>query len=80
MKAVPLREAKANLSAVVRAAENGEATILTKNGSPAAMVVPMAEARKLYPEEKPNFGKWLLSIPHEIPYERDETPVREAEF
>jgi len=80
MKTVPLREAKASLSAVVRAAEKGEATILTKHGEPAAMVIPMSVARRLYPEKKPNFAQWLLSIPHEIPYERDQTPVREVEF
>jgi antitoxin Phd len=80
MKTMQLREAKASLSAVVQAAQDGEPTILTKHGEPAAMVVPIAVARKLYPEKKPNFAKWLLSIPHEIPYERDQTPVREVEF
>lgn len=80
MKKAALREAKATLSAIVQAAQNGEPTILTKHGEPAAMVVPIAVARKLYPEKKRNFADWLLSIPHEIPYERDETPVGEVEF
>jgi prevent-host-death family protein len=44
VKALPLREAKASLSAVVAAAERGEATTITKNGRPAAVVVPVEQA------------------------------------
>ena len=43
MKTMQLREAKAKFSALVEAAENGETTIVTKNGRPAAMVVPVEE-------------------------------------
>jgi len=82
MKAMQLREAKAKFSAIVQAAENGESTVVTKNGRPAAMIVPVAksqrgEARK---KKRKNFGELLLSIPHPIPWERDRTPVREVEF
>jgi prevent-host-death family protein len=80
MRQVQLRAAKAQFSALVEAAENGEATLVTKHGRPAAMVVPMADARRLYPDDKPSFAELLLSIPHEIPFERDRTPLRKVEF
>jgi prevent-host-death family protein len=80
MRTVQLRDAKAQLSALVEAAENGEATLVTKHGRPAAMVVPIADARKLYPEKKPSFAELLLSIPHEIPFGRDRAPLRKVEF
>lgn len=34
MKTMQLREAKASLSALVEAAENGEPTVITKHGKP----------------------------------------------
>ena len=80
MKTVALREAKAQLSALVEAAENGEATTLTKHGRPAAMLVPIETGRRLFPDNKPSFADLLLSIPGEIPWERDQTPVREVDF
>jgi len=46
MKTMQLREAKAKLSALVAAAENGESTVVTKNGRPAAMVVPFDKTRR----------------------------------
>ena len=82
MKTLQLREAKAKLSALVEAAENGEATIVTKNGRPAAMLVPIEEGRRLHPEKRKsrNFAQLLMSIPHPIPWERDRTPSRDIEF
>ena len=80
MKTLQLRDAKARLSALVDAAERGEPTTITRHGKPAAMVVPVEAARKIYPEKKASFADWLLSIPHEIPFERDQTPPRKVEF
>ncbi|HEX9903690.1 MAG TPA: type II toxin-antitoxin system Phd/YefM family antitoxin [Propylenella sp.] len=80
MKTVQLREAKARLSALVEAAVSGEPTTITRHGKPAAMLVPLSAARKIYPQGKPSFADWLLSIPHEIPFERDQTPPRKVEF
>jgi prevent-host-death family protein len=80
MKTLQLREAKAQFSALVDAAEKGEATIVTKHGRPAAMVVPIEAARKLYPENKPGFAELLMAIPHEISFDRDDTPPREVAF
>ncbi len=80
MNSVQLRDAKARLSELVEAAEKGDPTVVTKHGRPAAMLVPMDQARKLYPEKKPSFAELLLSIPGEIPFERDQTPLRVVEF
>ena len=80
MRTVQLREAKATLSALVQAAESGETTILTKHGRPVAKLVPFDEARQQAPEKKVTFAEWLMSIPADIPFERDQTPVRVVEF
>ena len=80
MKTLRLRDAKASLSAVVEAAERGEATTITKHGRPAAVVVPLADARRLYPVDKPSFAEMLLSIPEDLDTERDSTPLREADL
>jgi antitoxin Phd len=80
VQTVQLREAKARLSALVKAAEAGESTVLTKNGRPVAKLVPIDEAPQPVPEKKMNFAEWLMSIPADIPIERDQTPVRVVEF
>lgn len=80
MKTLALREAKATLSAVVEAAERGEATTITKNGRPAAVVVPLADADRLYPADRPSFAELLLSIPEDIEFERDMSPMREVDL
>ena len=78
MRTLQLREAKASLSAVVEAAERGEATTITKYGRPAAVVVPVEEAKRLYPTELPSFAALLMGIPHAVEIERDTLPLREA--
>ena len=80
MNTVQLRQAKAKLSELVEAAEQGMPTVVTKRGRPVAMIVPIDQARTLYPEKKPSFAEVLLSIPGEIPFERDQTPLRVVEF
>jgi prevent-host-death family protein len=71
-----LREAKATLSAVVEAAEQGEATTITKHGRPAAVVVPVEDAQRLYSGKRSSFTDLLLSIPEDLETERDTTPMR----
>jgi prevent-host-death family protein len=80
MKTLGLREAKATLSAVVEAAERGEATTITKNGRPAAVVVPLKDARRLYPIDRPSFAELLRQIPCAIEVERDQTPLRQIDL
>ncbi|MBZ9920948.1 MULTISPECIES: type II toxin-antitoxin system Phd/YefM family antitoxin [unclassified Mesorhizobium] len=50
MRTMRLREAKTKFSEVIDAAENGQPTVIIKNGKPAAAIVPINDARKLYPE------------------------------
>lgn len=80
MKTVHLRDAKARFSALVEAAERGEATIVTKHGRPAAAVVPAADAKRLYSEERPSFATLLASIPEEIELERSTDAARDVEL
>jgi antitoxin Phd len=80
MRSLPLRQAKASLSAVIEAAERGEPTTITKHGRPAAVVVPVEHARRLYPSERPSFVELLRAIPEAIDFERDQSPFREIDL
>lgn len=80
MNVLRLRDAKASLSAVVEAAERGEATTITKHGRPAAVVVSVEAARRLYADARPDFADLLLAIPHPIDIERDQSPLRDADL
>ena len=80
MRTVQLRDAKARLSALVEAAEKGEASVITKHGRPAAMLVPMAMAERLIAAEGPSLAEMLLSIPAGFEVERDPTPLRAADL
>ena len=80
MKTLRLRDAKASLSAVIEAAERGEATTITKHGRPAAVVVPVEAAKRLYPTDRPSFAALLMQIPHPVDIERDPSPTREADL
>ena len=82
MKTMQVREAKAGFSALVEAAERGEPTTITKHGRPAAMVVPIKDGKKLYPEPKPNqnFIEFLMTFPGGIEFERDDVPMRDVDL
>jgi len=80
MDSVQIRDAKAKFSALVEAAERGQPTTITRHGRPAAVVVPVEDARRLYPENRPSLVDLLLSFPGDIEFERDETPLREVDL
>ena len=80
MKTMQVREAKAGFSALVEAAENGEPTVITKHGKPSAMIVPIDEGRKLYPNDQRSFVDHLLSFPGGIEFERNESPSRDIDL
>jgi len=80
MRSVQLRQAKASLSAVVDAAERGEATTITRRGKPAAVVIPVSDARKLYPTNRPSLISLLMQIPEPIDVERDQAPMRDIDL
>ena len=68
MKTFGIREAKARLSALARAAAAGEATVLTDYGKPIALIVPLdaspgQENGKSNPAQ---FRQALLALPHDL--------------
>lgn len=80
MREVQLREAKAQLSAVIDAAEKGEGSIITRHGKPAAVVIGIEEWRRL--SNLPSFGQLLMMSPLEegdLP-PRDATPMRDLDL
>ncbi|MFC3326252.1 type II toxin-antitoxin system Phd/YefM family antitoxin [Mesorhizobium cantuariense] len=81
MKTIELRQAKAVFSAIVEAAGNGEPTIITRDGKPTAMVVPVDERRRFYPQDsQKNLADILLQYPGGIEFERNDSPSRDVEF
>ena len=80
MKTVQVRAAKANFSALVEAAAHGRPTTITRHGRPAAVLVSVEDARRLYPDDQPSFVDLLLSFPGGLDIERDRTPVREIDL
>jgi prevent-host-death family protein len=80
MKSVQVREAKATLSALIEAAEHGRPTTITKHGKAAAVIVPVDQANKLYPQDQPNFGAFLLTFPGGVDFERRTDPMRDVDL
>lgn len=80
MQSIQIRDAKAKFSALIEAAEHGRPTMITRHGRPAAVVVPVEDARRLYPENRPSFTDLLLSFPGGIGFDRDHTPLREVDL
>ncbi len=80
MREIQLREAKANLSAVVDEAVDGRGAIITRHGRPAAVVLGYADWQRL--ATVPSFADLLLSAPLEaddLP-PRDTSPAREFDL
>jgi antitoxin Phd len=61
MREIGLREAKATLSAVIDSVEDGETTVITRHGKPVAVVIGLAEWRRL--AKAPSFGELLARSP-----------------
>jgi antitoxin Phd len=80
VRTLRLRDAKASFSAVIEAAERGEATTITKHGRPAAVVVPTEEAKRLYPTDRPSFAALLMGIPQPVETGGDSSPLRDADL
>ncbi len=80
MHEVQLRDAKAGLSALVEKAANGEAAVITRRGTPRAVILGVDEWDRL--RRVPSFGRLLVSAPLEntdLPL-RDATPLRDIEI
>jgi prevent-host-death family protein len=80
MKSMQIRDAKAKFSALVEAAERGKPTTITRHGKAAAVLVPVAAAKRLYPDNRPSFADLLLAFPGGIEFERDRTPLRDVDL
>ncbi len=70
---IQLREAKATLSAAVDQAERGQASVITRHGKPAAVIIGYREWERL--SQVPSFGRLLMAAPLE---KRDLPPRRRA--
>jgi prevent-host-death family protein len=80
MRSIQIRDAKAKFSALIEAAEHGQPTTITRHGRPAAVLVPVEDARRLYPQDRPSFADLLLSFPGGAEFDRDQTPLREIDL
>lgn len=79
MKHVQVRDAEANLSALIEAAEQGRPTTITRQGQPAAVLVSVSDAEKLYASDT-GFADHLLAFPGGLELERDRTPPRSIDL
>jgi prevent-host-death family protein len=85
MKTLNLRETKAKLSKVIDELEKtGEFVTVTRNGKPAAVLVPIEALEKLQGKHEPvdnrAFIEHLLSFPGPLEIERIPGKLREADL
>ena len=80
MRKIGLKDAKANLSAVVDQAIRGKPSVITRHGKPEAVVLGFADWERL--SNVPSFGRLLMSAPldpQDAP-ERARAPMRDPEL
>jgi antitoxin Phd len=78
MRKIQLKDAKANLSAVVDQATRGKPSLITRHGKPEAVVLGFADWERL--SRVPSFGRLLMAAPLEpddVP-KRKRAPTRDA--
>jgi len=63
MRKMQLKDAKANLSAVVDQATRGKPSLITRHGKPEAVVLGFADWQRL--SHVPSFGRLLMAAPVE---------------
>ncbi len=80
MKEIQLRDAKANLSAVVDEAVRGKAAIITRHGKREAVILSFKEWERL--SHVPSFGRLLMAAPviAEDQPKRNRRPLRIADL
>jgi antitoxin Phd len=80
MREIQLRDAKANLSAVVDDAVRGEPAVITRHGRREAVILSFKEWERL--SQAPSFGRLLMAAPvapEDLP-ERDRSALRAVDF
>lgn len=79
MKEIQLKDAKANLSAVVDAAKDGKPSLITRHGRPEAVVLSYEDWKRL--SDVPSFGRLLMSAPEGLAdLDREGGGLRTVEF
>lgn len=63
MREIPLKDAKAGLSAIVDRAVSGEASVITRNGRKEAVLLSFEAYQRL--ASVPSFGQMLAAYPGE---------------
>ncbi|MDE2376334.1 type II toxin-antitoxin system Phd/YefM family antitoxin [Bradyrhizobium sp.] len=64
MREIQLRDARANLSAVVDEAIDGKPAVITRHGKKQAVVLGYEEWRRL--SQVPSFGRLLMAVPARV--------------
>ncbi|WP_426425618.1 type II toxin-antitoxin system Phd/YefM family antitoxin [Bradyrhizobium genosp. A] len=64
MREIQLRDAKANLSAVVDEAVDGKPAVITRHGKKQVVVLSYDEWRRL--SQVPSFGRLLMAAPAKV--------------
>jgi prevent-host-death family protein len=80
VRKIQLKDAKANLSAVVDQATRGKPSVITRHGKPEAVVLGFADWQRL--SRVPSFGRLLMAVPIEpgdLP-KRNRAPMRDADL
>ncbi|MBB4256833.1 MULTISPECIES: type II toxin-antitoxin system Phd/YefM family antitoxin [unclassified Bradyrhizobium] len=80
MREIQLRDAKANLSAVVDEAIDGKPAVITRHGKKQAVVVSYEEWQRL--SQVPSFGRLLMAAPvmaGDLPA-RNRSKLRKTDF
>jgi len=80
MREIQLRDAKANLSAVVDRAVAGKPSVITRHGKREAVILSFEEWERL--SHVPSFGRLLMSAPEaigELP-KRSKSKLRAADL
>lgn len=80
MRKIQLKDAKANLSAVVDQATRGKPSIITRHGKPQAVVLGVTDWERL--SCVPSFGRLLMAAPLEpgdVP-KRSKTAMRDSKL
>lgn len=79
MRSVPVREAKAKFSELLRAAESGEEIVITRNGKPSVRLIPEGEDVSRRPPQK-SFVRMLMEFPGGIDLERNPSSSRDIDL
>lgn len=79
MDRVSLRDAKARLSELVDAAARGEPTTITRHGKPAAVLVAVEDADRIYPDKR-TFLDVLMDMPGDLPLTGTSSVFRSKTF